>query len=102
MGYARARTTSLKYSSTPPPPAQVGQTLHQQEHHAPPAQQGQQMIHLNWAYFIPELSVKPDKDAEAHLLCINDWMNAHHFMECVKVQRFCLALLGRLGCCINH
>ena len=34
------------------------------------------------------------KDAEAHLICSNDWMNAHHFDEDIKVQRFCLTLLG--------
>ena len=37
---------------------------------------------------------KPEEDAEAHLLCSNDWMNAHCFNEDVKVQRFCLTLLG--------
>ena len=31
---------------------------------------------------------------EAHLLHSNDWMNAHHFDEGIKVQRFCLTLLG--------
>ena len=31
---------------------------------------------------------------EAHLLYSNDWMNAHHFNEDVKVQRFFLTLLG--------
>ena len=30
----------------------------------------------------------------AHLLYTNNWMNAHHFVEGVKVQRFCLTLLG--------
>ena len=54
----------------------------------------QQMVHLNWSNFKPEFSGKPDKNAEAHLLCTNDWMNAHHFVEGVKVQRFCLTLLG--------
>ena len=29
-----------------------------------------------------------------HLLCSHDWMNAHHFDDDVKVQRFCLTLLG--------
>ena len=29
-----------------------------------------------------------------HLLCSNDWMNAHHFDEDIKVQRFCLTSLG--------
>ena len=37
---------------------------------------------------------KPDEDTEAHLLHTNDLMNAHHFIEGVKVQRFCVTLLG--------
>ena len=37
---------------------------------------------------------KPEEDAETHLLCSNDWMSAHCFNEDVKVQRFCLTLLG--------
>ena len=41
-----------------------------------------------------EFSGKPEEDAEAHLLCSNDWMNAHQFDEDIKVQRFCLTLLG--------
>ena len=47
----------------------------QQDH----AGQQQQVVHLNWSNFKPEFSGKPDEDAEAHLLCLNDWMNAHHF-----------------------
>ena len=43
---------------------------------------------------MPEFSGKPDEDPEAHLLCTNNWMNTHHFNEGVKVQRFCLTLLG--------
>ena len=54
----------------------------------------QQHLHINWSNFKPEFSGKPDEDAEAHLLCSNDWMNAHHFVNGVKVQRFCLTLLG--------
>ena len=57
-------------------------------------QQGQQVVHLNWSYFKLEFSGKPDEDAEAHLFCTNDWMNAHHFVEAVEVQRFCLTLLA--------
>ena len=57
-------------------------------------QPGQQLVHLNWSYFKQEFSEKPDEDAEAPLLHTNDWMNAHHFVEDVKVQRFCLTLLG--------
>ena len=37
---------------------------------------------------------KPDKDVEAHLLRMNDWMNTHAFLDQVKVQRFCLTLIG--------
>ena len=55
---------------------------------------GQRHLHLNWSNFKPEFSGKPEEDAEAHLLHSNDWMNAHHFDEDIKVQRFCLTLLG--------
>ena len=54
----------------------------------------QRNIHFNWSNFKPEFSGKPEEDAEAHLLCSNDWMNAHCFDEDIKVQRFCLTLLG--------
>ena len=54
----------------------------------------QQHLHLNWSNFKPEFLGKPDKDAEVHLLHSNDWMNAHHFVNGVKVQIFCLTLLG--------
>ena len=30
---------------------------------------------LNWSHFKPEYSVKPDENAEAHLLRTNDWMD---------------------------
>ena len=40
------------------------------------------------------MSGKPVEDAEVHLLHSNDWMNAHCFIDGVKVQRFCLTLLG--------
>ena len=48
----------------------------------------------------PEFQGKPEEDAEAHLLCLNDWMEAHHFDAGIRVQRFCLTLLGeaRLWC----
>ena len=54
----------------------------------------QQHLHINWSNFKPEFSGKPDEDGEAHLLHSNDWMNAHHFVNDVKVQRFCPTLLG--------
>ena len=74
-------------SKPPPPPADPAAPQDLQ-------QPRQQVLHLNWSHFKPEFSGKPDEDAEVHLLCTNDWMNAHHFVEGVKVQRFCLMLLG--------
>ena len=53
-----------------------------------------QYLHINWSNFKPEFSGKPDEDAEAHLFYSNDWMNACCFIDGVKVQRFCLTLLG--------
>ena len=44
-------------------------------------------MHLNWSHFKPEVLGKPDEDAEALLLCTNDWMNAHHFVEGVKKSK---------------
>ena len=55
---------------------------------------GQRHLHINWSNFKPEFSGKPEENAEAHLLCSNDCMNAHCFNDKVKVQRFCLTLLG--------
>ena len=55
---------------------------------------GQRHLHLNWSNFKPEFSGKPEEDAEGHLLHSNDWMNAHHFDNDIKVQRYCLAILG--------
>ena len=51
---------------------------------------GQRHMHLNWSNFKPEFSGKPEEDAEAHLLCSNDWMDAHHFNEDIKVKDFVL------------
>ena len=81
---------------SPPVPVQAGQLAQQQQQQNPAlsAQQGQQIVHLNWSHFKPEFSGKPNEDAEAHLLCTNDWMTTHHFVEGIKVQRFCLTLLG--------
>ena len=85
----------------PPPPAQPNPTQVQQpaqpiqqvQQPVQPTQQGQQVVHLNWSHFKPEFSGKPEEDAEAHLLRINDGMKAHHFLEGIKVQRFCLTLV---------
>ena len=43
---------------------------------------------MNWSHF------KPEEDVEVHLLHTNDWMTTHDFPEVVKVQRFCLTLVG--------
>ena len=72
-----------------------------QQQHQPQQQQNQdytakqqQIVHLNWSNFKLEFSGKPDEDAEAHLPHSNDWMNARHSVDGVKVQRFCLTLIG--------
>ena len=49
---------------------------------------------VNWSNFKPEFVGKPEEDAEVHLLCTNDWMRTHCFEENVKVDGFCLTLLG--------
>ena len=61
----------------------------------PQDQQQQEVVHLNWSNFKPEFSGKPEEDAEEHLLHSNDWMNAHHFVKGVKVQRFCSYTIRR-------
>ena len=52
------------------------------------------MPQLNWSYFKPEFTGKPDENSEAHLLRTNDWMDTHAFPEGVKVQHFLLTLVG--------
>ena len=49
---------------------------------------------MNWSHFKPKFSGKPDEDVEVHLLQTNDWMTTHDLSEAVKVQRFCLTLVG--------
>ena len=68
------------------------QNQQQQQNHDQAGQQ--QHLHITWSNFKPEFLGKPEEDAAAHLLHSNDWMNAHHFVDGVKVQRFCLTLLG--------
>ena len=53
-----------------------------------------QISQLNWSHFKPEYAGKLEEDAEAHLLRMNDWMDTHDFQDQVKVQRFCLTLVG--------
>ena len=51
---------------SPLPPAQLEPQAQQQ-----PGQPAQKIVHLNLYHFKPEFSGKSNKDAEAHLLCIN-------------------------------
>ena len=59
-----------------------------------PLQPQQAHMCMNWSHFMPEYSGKPEDNVEAHLLRTNDWMNTHDFPDDVKVQRFCLTLMG--------
>ena len=59
-----------------------------------PVQPIQHLPKLNWSHFKPEFLGKPEEDAEAQLLRTNDWMDTHVFPDSVKVQWFCLTLIG--------
>ena len=52
------------------------------------------MPQLNWSHFKPEFAGKLDEDVEAHLLRTNDWMDTNAFPDGVRVQQFCLTLVG--------
>ena len=67
-----------------------------QEQPQPQDAVGQRHIHLNWSNFKPEFAGKPEEEAEAHLLCSNDCMDADCFNKDIKVQRFFLTLLGEV------
>ena len=77
---------------SPQTPAIVPAPQTPQTPQVPQAPQGEPFVHLNWSNFKPEFPGEPDEDAEAHLLNTNDWMNAHHFVEGVRVHRLCLTL----------
>ena len=49
---------------------------------------------LNWSHFKPIYAGRPEEDAEARLFRMNDWMDTHDFQDQVKIQRFCLTLVG--------
>ena len=70
------------------PTPQAPQVLQQ------PTQQAQHIPQINWSHIKPEFLGKTEEDAEAHLLRTNNWMDMHQFQEGVKVQRFCLTLVG--------
>ena len=61
---------------------------------APMAPGAPQRPQVNWSHFKPKFAGKPEKDTEAHLLRRNNWMDTHKFLDNVKVQRFCLTLVG--------
>ena len=74
----------------PQPPAQLQVPNNQPV----PIQPIQHMLQLNWSHFKPEFTEKPEEDGEPHLLRTNDWLDTHAFPEGVKVQHFCLTLVG--------
>ena len=74
--------------------AEGGGPAHGGGQQPPPPVVPQQQMRMNWSHFKPEFSGKPDEDVEAHLLRTNDWMTTHNFPKAVKVQRFCLTLVG--------
>ena len=53
-----------------------------------------QTPHVLQVLHMPKLSGKPNKDAEAHLPRMNNWMDTHRFQDDDKVQRFCFTLTG--------
>ena len=50
---------------------------------------------MNWSYFKPELSVKPEEDPEAHILRMIYWMDTYNFAADQRAQRFPLTLAGK-------
>ena len=43
---------------------------------------------MNYSYFNPEFSGKPEEDPEAHTLKMIDWKNTHSIALGQRVQRF--------------
>ena len=74
--------------------AEGGGPVHGDGHQPQPPAAPQQPLRMNWSCFKPVFSGKPEEDVEAHLLRTNDWMTTHDFPEAVKVQRFCMTLVG--------
>ena len=74
--------------------AEGGGPAHGGGQQPPPPAVPQQPMCMNCSHFKPEFLGKPDEDVEANLLRTSDWMNMHDFPEAVKVQRFCLTLVG--------
>ena len=53
-----------------------------------------QIFYQNWIGKKPEISGKPEEDAESHLLSTRDWMEAHNLTEGEKVRCFHVTLIG--------
>ena len=57
--------------------------------------QGQQQhLHINWSILSHNSQENLMKMQKYIYFIQNNWMNAHSFVDGVKVQRFCLTLLG--------
>ena len=82
-----------------PAPHREAQVLQPPQQPLQPQQAQQVHMCMNWCHFKPEYSGMPEEDVEAHLLRTNDWMNTHDFPDDVKVQRFCLTLMGEARLC---
>ena len=80
--------TGQQAPGAPAPP--VSQTPQQ------PIQQAQQVPYLNYSHFKPECRCRC-KSTPAQ----NNWMNTHQFQKFVKVQRFCLTLVGEARLCLE-
>ena len=78
------------------PQQQPQQVAPQGPQQPPPVPQNVQQTQpaLNWSHFKPEFAGRPAEDSEAHLLCTNNWMNIHNIPDDLKVERFCLTLVG--------
>ena len=50
---------------------------------------------LNWSYFKPEFTGKPQEDPEVHLIQTRNWMDTHNFAVDLRVRRFPLTLAGK-------
>ena len=75
-------------------PMQPSQPASQQPGPVGPVVPAPQVFYQNWIGKKPEFSVKPEEDAESHLLSTRDWMEAHNFPDGVRVRHFCLTLTG--------
>ena len=90
--YGRSRTPSTRYSSIPIFSSSASPASSATTCTTTPTMTT--IMHVNWSHFKAEFSGKSEEDAETHLLQTNDCLNAHHFLEGIKVNMFCLTLVG--------